>query len=322
VRILDDMTQAVGRTPLVRLRRMGAGLPAQVVVKHEGLNAFGSIKDRIGVRMVDRALARGDLRPGMVVVEPTSGNTGIALAQVAVARGLGCVITMPASATRERQAVLRALGARVVLTPAEDGIPGAIAGADQVLASLGDRAWSARQTENEDNPGAHYATTGPEIWQDTDGQIDVLVAGVGTGGTITGTSHFLRERKDDLHVVAVEPAESPLLAGGAPGPHLQTGLSGGFLAPVLDRSVVSEIVHVSDEEAYRTAQALAREEAVLVGASSGSVVAAALRVAARPRLAGRLVVAICMDSGERYLSSPLFSASEPPEPDDLAALLG
>ena len=322
MRILDDITGAIGGTPLIRLRRLAAGRPGDVVVKHEALNPGGSIKDRIALHMVDEALFRGVLRPGMVVVEPSSGNTGIGLAQAAVVRGLACVIVMPETASVERRQVLAALGATVVLTPVEQGIPGAIAAADDVAARLGDRAWTPQQTDNKANPEAHLRTTGPEIWQDTDGRIDVLIAGVGTGGTITGTARYLRKRAPTLHVVAVQPASSPLLTGGAPGPHLQTGLSGGFLAPVLDTTVYDEVVDVPDELAYATTRDLARHEALLVGASSGGVVAAALKVAARDSSAGKLIVAVLFDSGERYLSTPLFSDAPPPSVDDLAALLG
>jgi cysteine synthase A len=285
VRILDDLTGAIGHTPLIRLPRLGAGLAAELVVKHEALNPGGSFKDRITLHMVDDALARGVLRVGMVIVEPTSGNTGIGLAQAAVVRGLACVVVMPETASVERRQVLGALGGRVVLTPAADGIPGSIATAERICAQLGDRAWMPRQTDNAANPEAHYRSTGPEIWQDTDGGVDVLVTGVGTGGTITGTARYLRERNPQLHVVAVQPAGSPLLTGGGPGPHLQTGLSGGFLAPVLDQSVYDEVVDVDDELAYETTRELARQEAMLVGASSGGVAAAALSVAARPEMA-------------------------------------
>jgi cysteine synthase A len=322
VRILDDITGAIGATPLIRLARLAAGLPGEVVVKHEALNPGGSLKDRVALSMVDDAMDRGVLRPGMVVVEPTSGNTGIGLAQAAVVRGLSCAIVMPETASVERRHVLAALGATVVLSPASEGIPGAIAAAEKLLARLGERAWMPRQTDNPANPDAHYCSTGPEIWQDTGGRVDVLVAGVGTGGTITGTARYLREQAPALHVVAVQPTSSPLLTGGGPGPHLQTGLSGGFLAPVLDQSVYDEVVDVDDELAYATARELARQEAMLVGASSGGVAAAALRVAARPEAAGKLIVAVLFDSGERYLSTPLFSEVPPPSVDDLAALLG
>jgi cysteine synthase A len=217
VRILDDITGAIGHTPLIRLPRLGAGLAAELVVKHEALNPGGSLKDRIALHMVDDALARGVLRAGMVIVEPTSGNTGIGLAQAAVVRGLDCVVVMPETASAERRQALGALGGRVVLTPAADGIPGSIAAAERICEQLGDRAWMPRQTDNAANPDAHYLSTGPEIWQDTDGGVDVLVAGVGTGGTITGTARYLRERNPQLHVVAVQPAGSPLLTGGGPG---------------------------------------------------------------------------------------------------------
>lgn len=312
-RICDDITGAIGHTPLIWLRRLARGLPGRVAVKHEGFNPFGSIKDRIGVAMIDEAMARGDLHPGMVLVEATSGNTGIGIAFAAVRRGLRCVITLPETSTVERQNLLRALGCRVVLTEGALGVGGAVAAAERIRERLGRRGWMLSQITNPGNPNAHYRTTGPEIWEDTTGEIDVLVAGVGTGGTITGTGHYLREQKPGIRIVAVEPAESPLLTRGEPGPHQQVGLSGGFITDVMDTGVYDEIVHVTNEEAFENTRRLAREEAIFVGISSGSAAAAALRVAAREENRGKLIVAILPDAGDRYLSNPVFA--EMPEPD-------
>jgi cysteine synthase A len=320
-RICSDITEAIGNTPLLRLRHLGAGLPGQVVIKHEGFNPFGSIKDRIGVAMIDEALQRGWVRPGMILVEPTSGNTGIGIAFAAVQRGLRCVITLPETSTIERQNLLRALGCRVVLTPGDQGVRGSIEAAERIRERLGERGWMLSQVSNPGNPGAHYRTTGPEIWEDTAGKVDVLVCGVGTGGTITGTGHYLRERKPGVRIVAVEPAESPLLAEGRPGPHLQTGLSGGFITEIMDVSIFDEIVHVANEEAIATTRRLAREEAVFVGVSAGSAAWAALQVAAREQSRGKLIVAILPDAGDRYLSNPVYAEMPDPDFSDVADAL-
>jgi len=321
-RIYDDITRTIGDTPLIRLRRLPAGLPATVVVKHEGFNPFNSVKDRIGAAMIDDALARGVLRPGMVLVEPTSGNTGIGLAYAAAAHGLHCVFTMPETMTVERRHLLRALGATVVLTEGPRGMKGAIERAESIAARLGGRAWMPRQFANPANPDVHYRTTGPEIWEDTGGAVDVMVAGVGTGGTITGAGRYLKERKPEVRVVAVEPAESPVLSGGAPAPHKQQGIGAGFVPEILDAAVYDEIVQVTNDDAIATARRLVREEAVFAGISSGSITWAALQVAARPELAGRLVVAVICDFGERYLSNPAYAEFEARElPADVAAAL-
>jgi cysteine synthase A len=312
-RIYRDVTETFGDTPLIELRRVAAGLPARVLVKHEGFNPFNSVKDRIGAAMLDDAIANGRLREGMVIVEPTSGNTGIGLAYAAAARGYRCVFTMPDTMTLERRNMLRALGCRVVLTEGAKGMKGAIARADEIGARLGGRAWMPRQFDNPANPAVHYRTTGPEIWEDTEGKVDVFVSGVGTGGTLTGAGRYLKERKPELRIVAVEPNESAVLSGGEPGPHKQAGIGGGFIPGNLDTSLYDEVVRVTNEDAIATARRLAREEAIFAGISSGSITWAALQVASRPENAGKTVVSIICDFGERYLSNPVYA--ELPDPD-------
>ena len=312
-RIYRDVTETFGDTPLIELGRMAAGLPARLVVKHEGYNPFNSVKDRIGAAMLDDAIASGRLRRGVTIVEPTSGNTGIGLAYAAAARGFRCIFTMPETMTVERRNMLRALGARVVLTEGAKGMKGAIARAEDILQRLGDRAWMPRQFDNRANPDVHYRTTGPEIWEDTQGAVDIFVAGVGTGGTITGAGHYLKERKPGLRVVAVEPDESAVLSGGEPGPHKQAGIGAGFVPGNLDRAVYDEVVRVTNDDAIATARRLAREEAIFAGISSGSITWAALQVASRPENEGKLVVSIICDFGERYLSNPVYA--ELPDPD-------
>jgi cysteine synthase A len=312
-RIYRDITETFGDTPLIELGRVAAGLPARVVIKHEGFNPFNSVKDRIGAAMLDDAIASGQLRKGVTIVEPTSGNTGIGLAYAAAARGFRCIFTMPDTMTVERRNMLRALGARVVLTEGAKGMKGAIARAEDILQRLGDRAWMPRQFDNRANPDVHYRTTGPEIWEDTQGAVDIFVAGVGTGGTITGAGHYLKERKPGLRVVAVEPDESAVLSGGEPGPHKQAGIGGGFIPGNLDTSVYDEVIRVTNDDAIATARRLAREEAIFAGISSGSITWAALQVASRPENEGKLVVSIICDFGERYLSNPVYA--ELPDPD-------
>jgi cysteine synthase A len=312
-RIHKDITGTFGNTPLIELQRLTAELPARVVVKHEGFNPFNSVKDRIGAAMVDDALERGALRPGMVIVEPTSGNTGIGLAYAAVARGFRCIFTMPETMTLERRSMLRALGCRVVLTEGPKGMKGAIARAEELLAELGDRGWMPRQFDNPANPAIHYRTTGPEIWNDTAGEIDIFVSGVGTGGTITGAGRYLREQKPKLRIVAVEPAESPVLSGGEPSPHKQQGIGAGFIPSILDTTIYDEVIRVTNDDALATTRRLAREEAIFAGISSGSITWAALQLAARRENAGKLIVSIVCDFGERYLSHPVYA--ELPDPD-------
>jgi cysteine synthase len=311
-KIYQDVTETVGNTPLIRLNRLTAGLPGTIAVKHEGYNPFDSVKDRIGAAMINDAVETGRLRPGMLIVEPTSGNTGIGLAYVAAAHGYRCVFTMPDTMTIERRHLLRALGANVVLTEGAKGMKGAIARAEEILARLGDRAWMPRQFENPANPAIHYQTTGPEIWADTGGKVDVFVSGVGTGGTITGAGRYLRERKP-IRIVAVEPAESPVLSGGQPSPHRQQGIGAGFVPAILDTKIYDEVIRVTNEDAIATARRLAREEAIFAGISSGSITWAALQVAKRPESAGKLIVSVVCDFGERYLSNPVFT--ELPDPD-------
>jgi cysteine synthase len=312
-RIYQDVSETIGNTPLIRLNRLTAGLPGKIAIKHEGYNPFDSVKDRIGAAMIDDAVEKGRLRPGMVIVEPTSGNTGIGLAYVAAARGYRCIFTMPDTMTIERRNLLRALGAKVVLTEGAQGIKAAIARAEEILARLGDRAWMPRQFDNPANPAIHYRTTGPEIWTDTDGKIDIFVAGVGTGGTITGAGRYLRERKPTIRIAAVEPAESAVLSGGQPSPHKQQGIGTGFIPGNLDTKIYDEVIRVTNEDAISTARRLAREEGIFAGISSGSITWAALQVAKRPESAGKLIVSIVCDFGERYLSNPVYT--ELPDPD-------
>jgi cysteine synthase A len=316
-KIYQDVTETVGNTPLIRLNRLAAGLPARIAIKHEGYNPFDSVKDRIGAAMIDDAEEKGRLRPGMIIVEPTSGNTGIGLAYVAAVRGYRCVFTMPDTMTVERRNMLRALGAKVVLTEGAKGMKGAMARAEEILSRLGDRAWMPRQFDNAANPAIHYQTTGPEIWADTGGAVDIFVSGVGTGGTITGAGRYLRERKPKVRVVAVEPAESPVLSGGQPSPHRQQGIGAGFVPSILDTSIYDEVVRVSNEDAIATARRLAREEGIFAGISSGSITWAALQVASRRENAGKLIVSIVCDFGERYLSNPVYTELSDPDITDL-----
>jgi cysteine synthase A len=320
-KIYQDVTETVGNTPLIRLNRMAAGLPGRVAVKHEGYNPYDSVKDRIGAAMINDAVERGQLRPGMIIVEPTSGNTGIGLAYVAAARGYRCVFTMPDTMTHERRNMLRALGAKVVLTEGPKGMKGAIARAEEILGRLGDRAWMPRQFDNSANPAIHYRTTGPEIWADSAGEVDVFVAGVGTGGTITGAGRYLRERKPGVRIVAVEPAESPVLSGGQPSPHKQQGIGAGFVPSILDTKIYDEVVRVTNDDAIATARRLAREEGIFAGISSGSITWAALQVAARPENAGKLIISVICDFGERYLSHPVYTELPDPDVSDLEQAL-
>jgi cysteine synthase A len=303
--IAPDATALVGGTPLVRLNRVAAGAPAEVVAKLESFNPAGSVKDRIAVAMVDDAEARGLLDRATLVVEPTSGNTGIGPAMVCAARGYRLVLTMPETMSLERRTILRALGAELVLTPGGEGMPGAIRRAEEIVAAH-PGAWLPQQFRNPTNPAVHRETTAEEIWRDTGGRIDAFVAGVGTGGTITGVGQVLKARQPALRVVAVEPAASPVLAGGAPGRHAIQGIGAGFVPEVLDPSVIDEVLPVADDEALAMAPRLATEEGLLVGVSSGAAAHAAVRLASRAGMSGRRVVVLLPDTGERYLSSPLF----------------
>jgi cysteine synthase len=304
--IAEDVTQLVGNTPLVRLRRVTEGAVADVIAKLEYFNPGGSVKDRIGVAMLDAAEEAGLIKPDTIILEPTSGNTGIALAMVAAARGYKLVLTMPDTMSIERRVLLRAYGAELVLTPGKDGMPGAIAKAEE-LAKSDQRYFVPQQFENPANPAIHRATTAEEVWKQTDGKIDFFIAGVGTGGTITGVGQILKERKPDVKVIAVEPAASPVLSGGQKGPHPIQGIGAGFVPPVYDEGVVDEIITVGNEHALGLARRLATEEGLLVGISSGAAVVAALEVARRPENKGKVVVVVLPSSGERYLSTVLFS---------------
>ncbi len=306
MRIAEDITQVIGNTPLVRLRRVTAGAVAEVVAKLESFNPAGSVKDRIGVAMIDAAEQAGLIRPDTIILEPTSGNTGIALAMVCAARGYRCVLTMPETMSLERRMLLRAYGAELILTPGADGMSGAIARAEE-LAKTDQRYFVPQQFENPANPAIHRATTAEEVWRDTDGKIDIFVSGVGTGGTITGVAEVIKERKPSARFVAVEPAASPVLSGGAKGPHPIQGIGAGFVPPVLEVGLVDEIITVSNEDAVAVARRLAQEEGLLVGISSGAAAWAALQVARRPENAGKLVVVVLPDFGERYLSTALFA---------------
>ncbi len=306
MRIAEDITGLIGNTPLVRLQRVTDGAGAQVVAKLEFFNPANSVKDRIGVAMIDAAERGGLIRPDTIILEPTSGNTGIALAMVCAARGYRCVLTMPETMSRERRQLLRALGAELMLTPGAEGMPGAIAKAEE-LAKTDQRYFVPQQFENPANPAIHRATTAEEVWRDTDGAVDIFVAGVGTGGTITGVGEVLKERKPSVRLVAVEPAASPVLSGGKKGPHPIQGIGAGFVPGVFEASIIDEILTVGNDDAIGMARRLAREEGVLAGISSGAAVWAAVQVAHRPENTGKLIVVVVPDFGERYLSTPLFA---------------
>jgi cysteine synthase A len=305
VPIYDDVTQLVGNTPLVRLNRITDGAAATVVAKLEFYNPASSVKDRIGVAIIDAAERSGQLKPGGTIVEATSGNTGIALAFVGAARGYDVVLTMPESMSKERRALLRAYGAELVLTDPALGMKGAVAKSEEVAAER-PGAVLARQFANEANPEIHRQTTAEEIWKDTDGQVDIVVAGIGTGGTITGVGQVLKSRKPDVQMIAVEPEESPILNGGQPGPHKIQGIGANFVPEILDTSVYDEVIDVNAATSVQWARRAATEEGLLVGLSSGAALSAAVQVAQRPENAGKLIVVIIPSFGERYLSTILF----------------
>src|SRR5256886_13398855 len=304
-RIYNNIVETVGRTPLVRLNKVTAGVPATILLKCEFFNPLGSVKDRIGMSMIEDAEKRGVLKKDTVIIEPTSGNTGIALAFVAAAKGYQLILTMPETMSLERRTLLAMLGAKLVLTPGTEGMKGAIARAEQ-LAKETPNAWIPQQFDNPANPEIHRLTTAEEIWRDTDGKVDILISGIGTGGTLTGVSQVIKPRKPSFKAVAVEPTTSPVLSGGQPGPHKIQGIGAGFIPDVLDRSVVDEVVTVGNQTAFETARAVARYEGIPVGISSGAAIAASFEIGIRPQYAGKNIVVIVPSFAERYLSTALF----------------
>lgn len=309
-RIYENLADTFGNTPLVKIPRLNQGLAGTVLVKLESFNPAGSVKDRIGVAMIEDAERNGRLLPGMTIIEPTSGNTGIALAFVAAAKGYSLILVMPDTMTVERRNLLKAYGAQVVLTPGAQGMTAAINRANEIVASAPAKYYMPQQFENPANPDIHRRTTAEEIWRDTDGAVDAVVAAVGTGGTITGVGEVLKSRKPGVKIIAVEPDASPVLSGGNPGPHKIQGTGTGFVPKILNTKVYDEVIRITDADAIAMARRLAREEGMLVGISSGANVAAALAVAARPDMKGKTIVTIGCDTGERYLSNPVFAEQE------------